>query len=443
MRHLSDALSCWDGAGGGLKLQISAWSPSDTSHGFFECEMEAEYPFRFETDLAGLAAYQIQRRADRAAASSTHVHDNSLGALQRLFGNGLNFTSWLSKTTATILPPTPIVKGLVLRGLFYRGIAPVSLAKVFHESLVALESLHIERWMRPWQGPDTQSCKEIETILIPALPASVKRFVFHQRTVPTELLTYELPLRQAYGELTRKLALECHRFTEFSLTVMDDGWFVWLLVELGRRDDSKLELMCLRYTILFRKVCRPRILSFLQLVALATKNLPRLRILEVWNLDRKTGYFLRYTQHSYRATLTWICVGRALPLSSTVVEQWAAVAPAGYHFDVIQDVITEDNVANNDEDDGEDNNEDGGEVNDEDDGEDDNEDDDEDDGEGDDEEEGEEGEDEDENDSGARSVRDEKFVFRKLMLQGLAYDPLTLAQVEAGIERTRAERWNT
>lgn len=159
MRQLSDALSFWDSADGGLKLQISAWSPSDTRHGFFEYEMEAEYPFRFETDLAGLAAYQNQRRVDHAAASSTHARDNSLGALQRLFGNGLNFTSWLSKSTATILPPTSIVKGLVLWGLFYSGIAPVSLAKVFRECLVGLESLHIERWMRPWQGPDTQSCK--------------------------------------------------------------------------------------------------------------------------------------------------------------------------------------------------------------------------------------------------------------------------------------------
>lgn len=182
----------------------------------------------------------------------------------------------------------------------------------------------------------------------------------------------------------------------------------------------------------------------MKLAALAAKNLPRLRIKELWNLDKKTGYLLRHTQNCYRSILTWICVGRALPLSSMVVEQWATVAPAGYHFDVVEDVLTEDNDQDGGEDNDEDNGEDDGGT--DTDGEDEGEDEGEDDSEGDGEEEGEEESEYEKGngrDGGARSVRDEKFVFRKLILQGLAYDPLTLAQVEARIERMRAERWNT
>ena len=154
---LLNALSSWEGIHGGLTLEINAHSPSDQKYHWREFEVHDDYPLRFEEDLeryAGFSNYYRQKIAERRKSGIIR-RDIAVqhGMAQRLRGTPLELQSWLVDKrqscgdTTTNLPNVPIVKGIILREEFFRGIAFTSLAKLFRESFVALESFYLERWI--------------------------------------------------------------------------------------------------------------------------------------------------------------------------------------------------------------------------------------------------------------------------------------------------------
>lgn len=145
-------LACWTPADGpsGLTLELSANSPSDTTHGFCDFRLEDDYPF---TDEENFPDEQTviefhQRKVDELVPGPgpgpPEHPEFSLGTLYRVSGTHLEFQSPKSFT----LPRVPIVKGFMMRAHYIRTLSADAIAKLFQESFVSATWLGLER-MRP------------------------------------------------------------------------------------------------------------------------------------------------------------------------------------------------------------------------------------------------------------------------------------------------------
>ena len=154
MKALLQILASHSSLPGGMILEVSAHSPSDTQHFFRDHRIEDDYPFRRESDIRSLTSvlgYHLKMREKIGMAidpshQGVDPFDNSrptFGEVQRFLGAPLDFIPLHS------LPQAPIVKALHIRRQFYRQLSPTALAKLFRESLVSAESFRIERWCRP------------------------------------------------------------------------------------------------------------------------------------------------------------------------------------------------------------------------------------------------------------------------------------------------------
>lgn len=145
MTCLLNVLSFSEGIQGGLTLEITAHSRSDSKYHPNELALYQEYPFRFEKDLGrcpgGIRKFFDQRRRKIGNIIQRRPpFDKATGSiLQRLRGTPLEYR-WKHP------PKVPIVRGLVFRSEFFRGIAFTSLAVLFRESFVNLESFYFERY---------------------------------------------------------------------------------------------------------------------------------------------------------------------------------------------------------------------------------------------------------------------------------------------------------
>lgn len=154
MTVLLNALSPWEDTYGGLVLEINANSPSDQLFHPFEEEVHDDYPIRFEQDLESCPPL-LEYLRDKMAARVTSIAaprrlKERRGAARRLRGTPLELLPKKQKRGTDLtsdLPAVPIVKGLVLRRSFFRGIDPASIATLLRESFVALESLYMQRWI--------------------------------------------------------------------------------------------------------------------------------------------------------------------------------------------------------------------------------------------------------------------------------------------------------
>ncbi|KAH7266178.1 hypothetical protein B0J15DRAFT_534266 [Fusarium solani] len=307
MTVLLNSLSSWEGTRGGLTLEINAHSPSDQIFHRSEGEVHDDYPIRFKEDLKDLRSFLEYLRDKRAARVTSIAVPRSVrrGAARRLRGTPLELLPQRQKRgtcSTNNLPRVPIVKGLVLRRSFFRGIAPESIATLLRESFVALESFYLHKWIG--QTPDLQTC------LMPTLPPTVRRFSFDQSS-RWDSCKYASAPKKLEG-LARLMATSCHRFTEFSPPL--------------KNKESKLQHLTLRTQHLRPRGRQNFVTDFLIIAALAAMKLPRIRILEIWNSGHRFGYLFRYAQDSHRATITWRVIGSQFVLMPKVVGAWTRVA---------------------------------------------------------------------------------------------------------------------
>ncbi|KAI8672904.1 hypothetical protein NCS56_00754800 [Fusarium sp. Ph1] len=329
LRRLLKVLSSWDRTHGGLTLEVTALSPSDVEHHAYEPELAHDYPFQLEEDLEqspSFREYHSTKSAEPRAFSNRHIR----AALVRLRGTPLEMTPLPQKgrrKPMSTLPKTPIVKGFLIRLSFIRGFALSTLAKLFNESLVALEWFRFERWASFTYDQEISFYTDLWAFLIPTLPQTVKRLAFSQwsRWKPPWMYgTFDqIDLRKS---LSRALAPLVLQLTEFCpLDLMDLTEFLDQLGQIsGRSGEAKIELLSIKGGR-FAQSCVTRMLT---LTAAAAKALPRLRILEVWHDTRGYEYIFRYTQSNDQATITWMNGGKEYPLAPEVLEAWEDVASA-------------------------------------------------------------------------------------------------------------------
>ena len=151
MAVLLNSLSTWKGTRGGLTLEINAHSPSDQIFHPSEAEVHDDYPTRFKEDLEDLPSFWEYLQDKRAASVTSIAVPRSVrrGAARRLRGTPLELLPQRQRRgtgSTNSLPRVPIVKGLVLRRSFFRGIAPESIATLLRESFIVLESFYLHRW---------------------------------------------------------------------------------------------------------------------------------------------------------------------------------------------------------------------------------------------------------------------------------------------------------
>ncbi|KAM5368710.1 hypothetical protein ACJZ2D_009376 [Fusarium nematophilum] len=329
MRQLLNALSSWRGIRGGLTLEISARSPSDVRNGYREFEMDDDYPFRFEDgrNTRPNLVLDILRRLP----IWFHVHEALNEEMQRQYGAPLEFRPRSPRNPIPALSKAPIVKGLLMRRQFFRGIALPSLAKLLRESLVALEWFRLERWAATTEELEEAFYTDFQAHLMPALPASVERFYFNQW--PRSPSCHRLLQNQEhiFISLSRLMATWCHRFAEFCPPhhLHEDEFLNQLIRDGASEEESKVELLSLRSVRLRPSATQGSITALLVLAASAARTLPRLRSMEMWNARPGYAFLFRYTKGDRKATITWRSDGQAFCIEPEVVKAWASIAPAG------------------------------------------------------------------------------------------------------------------
>ncbi|KAH6987797.1 hypothetical protein BKA56DRAFT_713874 [Ilyonectria sp. MPI-CAGE-AT-0026] len=334
---LLDSLSSWKGIRGGLTLEIIAYSPSDQEHHRVGLELSDDFPFLFEEDLGkspDYSEYCRQKREEnrrRSQGIRPHPTDTQHGMAQRLRGSPLELQPWLGDKPQSYgkcirnLQDVPIVKGLLLRQEFLRGIALKSLAKLCRESFVALESFRLERYVGLTREAEQGFYKELRTDLMPALPTSVERFAFMQMRRQDSFR--DQPFSTVIKPLEWELGVSCHRFAEFVPPYnINANRFLKRIVKHGRREGSKLQHLSIHSNALYPSANPHRVMESLALAGRAAQFLPRLRTLEIWNSDHKFGYLFRYTQDDFEAKITWRWAKTEFALVPSVIDEWVKVA---------------------------------------------------------------------------------------------------------------------
>ncbi|KAH7176877.1 hypothetical protein EDB81DRAFT_898368 [Dactylonectria macrodidyma] len=312
---------------GGLTLEISAHSPSDTEHYYRNLlDFDRQKHFHLEEDLQrspGLVEYTRQRQAELNSRKNRHRLRLTLGAAQRFQGAALALNSWRP------LPVTPIVKGLCLRPHFFRGIALRTLGKIFRDSFINMTSFRFERWTSVDFREEYVFFLEFLEVLIHAFPHRLKVFSFNQwakwegchRSIPETLHINPL-LIQAVVTSYYKLTDLC---PPWQLSTQQ------FLTELGRAgtrpcEKPNLELLCLEFRSLHPAKGQGYFTDILVLAAKAATAMPKLRTLEIWNAGPGYGFLFRYTLHPHQATVTWRSTQKAIALEPGTIEAWMKVA---------------------------------------------------------------------------------------------------------------------
>ena len=313
----------------GITLEIFPFSPSDIKHGFYFCEQEDDYPFRFEEDLIrnpDLATYHQQRASQVTPRSRPHRMQgrNLREEATRLYGTPLR----LNKKA---LPRAPIVTSLLIRRQTCKSIEVDTLAQLLRQSFVCLQNFRLER--RPavsrLAGNEYQS--QLADLLFPALPRSLRMLCISTRSqFKSDYFRY---LRDS-STVIRELVSQCARvgLSELGLDEMHHLAYFFSSLKTGRLAPivplENLEYLCLRYVGLAYETE----LKDLDMAAEAMASIPKLKKMELWDTAPREACLFRYTvdRKQGQASITWRCTDngglRLRRISKADVKQWSQIS---------------------------------------------------------------------------------------------------------------------
>ncbi|KAM7197444.1 hypothetical protein V8F20_006589 [Naviculisporaceae sp. PSN 640] len=356
LKYLLRVLSTWEPAttaGGGLVLDLTVHSPSDSEHRFpyltFEPDMSCaqelpDWLMDHGTDAARGGGRRQQQSSVVLQPEKPHdpshgwingrrKHPPSQLDINMLFEDF--YLDSMEKEWWDDLPgEIPVVTGVVIRQQNRRQWDPKGLGLLFRR-FPRLETLHYEPWrercksVQPWTDRFYRS-------LIESLGSSQLR-----RLVLFENFNPEYPCRERWMrdpirvpapsvvEEVSRLSLNLEQLSasflidaEYFFNACQHSW-VW----------SRLRFLSLT-TRLMTPECRvdmdPTTLENLLLrAAIVARQMPRLETMEIWNGDTGFAMLFKYhrTTHDCRAMLvrrgTW---GEFTPLESRVIQAWKATA---------------------------------------------------------------------------------------------------------------------
>jgi len=226
-----EILSTWPGPGedrDGLTFELSAFSPSDSSHSFKDFRLEQSYPYQEEEDLdQNFDAYKLrddQHKLDGTLDDAEHGWTNGhcetteLGSKRRLMGRlvfKINDPSVSSRKSITV----SIITGLLIRRQFHRKIPALLISGLIHKVCTSIRWFHHEGWY------DVRSDRQVlyeEGMLCSKKNLPVHGLIPHIGTMFKTNITSLLIL--AYLRLLFKKPLpntlrEMHLFEDFNKTL--------------------------------------------------------------------------------------------------------------------------------------------------------------------------------------------------------------------------------
>ncbi|KAI1773514.1 hypothetical protein F4818DRAFT_452960 [Hypoxylon cercidicola] len=330
LKSLFTILSNWERPGDlndkGLTLELCVYSPSDSKHCFgrrrFEYDPYSEPPEAFRREAQIHLIY---------TDDSFHWRPASIHELQNASTRVTSPPEWACVSNDD-LPMVVVVTTFMIRRQYYRDISPNALADIF-KSLVGLEHVIYER---PGYQLDGFLDSRHRNVL-GCLPNTVKRlaiFEDHNRILAklmgqprrhtawcrsVAILEYATTLVAASRNLE-------HLSTSFLIDAQSFFYSFWPSnndYSLGWKWD-KLATLALTSHLLDPDHAREEVNDLLEAAGTAARNMPQLRMMEIWNGKLSdTGCLFRYCTNDDSSTITWRSTWEVeLVLEDRVIVSW-------------------------------------------------------------------------------------------------------------------------
>ncbi|RYO96980.1 hypothetical protein DL764_007381 [Monosporascus ibericus] len=311
---------------GGLTLEISIYSPSDSQHNFsgdlhlgpdpFETEEDERQRFRTHDPYHG---WRQGRRLDRP----------NIAAISSLL-------TTISPEVREELPSVKVVTSFILRRQTRRALSTESLQKIF-KSLPGLECINYEPWREFFRWPRYLQDPGYQNIILTSLPETLKALtifedfnedynIVHCFNYSTREWLYPPELvRTPNPSVGAALAYRSLSLERFSASNMVDANDFFRACEPNWAWDN---LTSLTLTSRLLTLCKPHLLPINKMLVdagTAALRMPHLRTLVIWNGMKRNACAFRYQVTANSTTLGW-CGTWDLELDIDVLDVWRNAA---------------------------------------------------------------------------------------------------------------------
>ncbi|RYP76928.1 hypothetical protein DL771_001481 [Monosporascus sp. 5C6A] len=311
---------------GGLTLEISIYSPSDSQHTFSGDLHFGPDPFETEDDerqrLRTHDPYHGWRHGRRLGRPLMQAISEILNITEPKFRKGL--------------PSVKVVTSLILRRQTRRALSANSLQKIF-KSLPGLECINYEPWREFFRCPQYHQDRGYQNIILTSLPETLKTLTifedfnedynivhcFHYITrewpYPPELVRTPNPSVGA-ALAYRSLGLE-----RLSASYIVDAKDFFRACEPKWMWDN---LTSLTLTSPLLTLCKPHPFAINKMLVdagTAALRMPQLRTMVIWNGMKRNACAFRYQVTANSTTLGW-CGTWDLELDIDVLDVWRKAA---------------------------------------------------------------------------------------------------------------------
>ncbi|KAM5347857.1 hypothetical protein ACJ41O_007681 [Fusarium nematophilum] len=342
---LWDVLSRWEG--GGLTLELSAHSPSDTGE-YRRDDFIRDEVALYQEYLASGSTAQYRSSGD-VHAPYLKLYDDLVKnfvpteALSKWWARtvndllgwkplAFNFSeeeedlSYVNEDDTPQLPEVTAVTGLLIRRQQFRGVYPDALGKMT-ASLPRVSAINVERWLCADAKDEQGWCREANVTFGMDLPPSVKtlslygdRSSIFQSWEPSAVksINFAKSLRRYGGNLEN-----------ISVSFLIDARDFFKPFWPANSDRSmrslpnweNLETLSLTSQILVSG-SQADTNKLLCAAARAVKKMRRLRLLELWNGGEGTAAVFRYRVEDTVTEVAWLSASSGRTLDSEVVRAW-------------------------------------------------------------------------------------------------------------------------
>ncbi|KAK3298465.1 uncharacterized protein B0H64DRAFT_422345 [Chaetomium fimeti] len=338
---LFSILGTWRPTDGGLTLDLSAYSPSDSEHFFrnYPCGPDYGDPIRHQQS----APTELWSDRKHGWVSGRRVRAPTAAATMRIF-------SPILPAIPKVTPMVPVVTGLVIRRQFRRQISPGGLRALW-DKLPRLQSLVYEPWSfwRNWerlQQRGTRLDRRVYATFL--LSYTLQDFPSHVRTLSifedfnqqfqstleanSAYRTFLTTDPAAYRQLVQVLASKSCNLERLYISFMVEAQDFFDACQQSYTWPC-LQSLTLTSSLLTPDTPKEEIFTLLHNASLAALKMPQLETMALW-LGRRGGasaVIYHREKGSRRATLTWRGTW-GLKLDRHVIEAWKKVASDTCHL---------------------------------------------------------------------------------------------------------------
>ncbi|KAL7914595.1 hypothetical protein GGI35DRAFT_152076 [Trichoderma velutinum] len=330
--ELFTALSAWKPSGG-LVLDISVHSPSDSEHWF-------KY-LTFEPDAAsGVCGPRRSPEQPTMAKLDDHRHgwfdgrrefppntfalqknfDEILG--ERPFRNDEQEEQWWQQLPVVIAVTTVLLRQQTRRR--WKGIT----LKYMFAQLPRLEEIHYEPWMEWYDFQQEWADRYFISLFESLTPRQLRKLVLFENSNPQYFLDFAGcdPVRISTSEVSCAVAKASLKLEQLSASFMVDARYFFQAREPSWTWPN-LTWLAMTSRLLEPDTSPVEIDDMLIAASAAALNMPNLQVMEIWNGQEGLAMLFRYqkAEGGQPAVITWKGT-RGFALRPVVIQAWEVVA---------------------------------------------------------------------------------------------------------------------